>query len=110
MLDLQDTCDFDIGQACREVTNLLNACYSMVKNMCDNKRKYRKLISIMKYIRQDFLRTKDHFLKAIDHVKEEPTQRNSTNRNKRSTEKEQLIQEAYEQIDYNEKDFIGGNI
>ena len=103
LMNLEDTCDFDIEKACREVTKLVNACYSMVKNMCDNKRKYRKLISIMAYIRQDFLRTKDHFLKAIDHMKEEkPPERNNTDRNKRSVQQDELILEAYDQIDYSD--------
>ena len=106
LLDLKDNCDYDIGKACKEVTEFVNECYSMVKNMCNIKRRYRKMMSIVKYIREDFLRTKSHFLKAIDHVQEQTIDRNNTERRKRSVNKEQMIEEAYNQIDYNEKELL----
>ena len=70
IIDIKDEYEFDIWEVCREVTKYVNSCYRLVRNMCNTKRKYRKLVSIVQYIRQDFMRTKDHFYKAIDHVQD----------------------------------------
>ena len=78
IMDIKDKCEFDIREICRKVTKYVNSCYGLVTNMCNTKRKYRKLVSIVQYIRQDFLRTKDHFYKAIDHVQDKTIVGNET--------------------------------
>ena len=103
IIDIKDECEFDIGEVCRKVTKHVNSCYGLVRNMCDTKRKYRKLVSIIQYIRQDFMRTKNHFYKAIDHVQDKTVVGNKTKREKRSLEKDQLILQAYDQIDTNDE-------
>ena len=70
IMDIKDNCEFDIGKVCRKVTKYVNSCYGLVRNMCNTKRKYRKLVSIIQYIRQDSMRTKNRFYKAIDHVQD----------------------------------------
>ena len=103
IIDIKDECEFDIGEVCRKVTKYVNSCYGLVRNMCNTKRKYRKLVSIVQYIRQDFMRTKDHFYKAIDHVQDKTVMENETKREKRSLGKDQLMLQAYDQIDINDK-------
>ena len=103
IMDIKDKCEFDIGEICRKVTKYVNSCYGLVRNMCNTKRKYRKLVSIIQYIRQDFMRTKNHFYKAIDHVQDKTVVGNETKREKRSLEKDQLILQAYDQIDTNDE-------
>ena len=83
IVDIKDECEFDIGEVCRKVTKYVNSCYGLVRDMCNTKRKYRKLVSIMQYIRQDFMRTKNHFYKAIDHVQDKTMVGNETKREKR---------------------------
>ena len=102
MYDMTDTCDFDIEKECEKFTRFINSCYGEVRDICNTKRKYRKLVSIVGYIRQDFQRTRDHFLKAIDHVQEKIKVANGTKREKRDTEKVEIILEAYDQIDRND--------
>ena len=102
MYDMADTCDFDIEKECEKFTRFINSCYGEVRDICNTKRKYRKLVSIVGYIRQDFQRTRDHFLKAIDHVQEKTKVANETKREKRDTEKVEIILEAYDQIDRND--------
>ena len=80
IIDIEDKCEFDIGEVCRKVTKYVNSCYGLVRNMCNTKRKYRKLISIVQYIRQDFMKTKNHFYKAIDHVQDKTVLGNKTKR------------------------------
>ena len=97
-------CDFDIGQTCKKLTQYVNTCYTAVRDICNTRRKYKKLISIVAYIRQDFHRTKEHFLKAIDHVQEKVDNRNETERKKRDVSQEQLIQEVYDKLEINDMD------
>ena len=61
------------------------------------------MYNIVQYIRQDFMRTKDHFYKAIDHVQDKTVMENETKREKRSLRKDQLMLQAYDQIDINDK-------
>ena len=103
IIDIKDECEFDIGKVCRKVTKYVNSCYGLVRDMCNTKRKYRKLVSIMQYIRQDFMRTKNHFYKAIDHVQDKTMVGNETKREKRGLEKDQLILQAYDRIDTNDE-------
>ena len=103
IIDIKDECEFDIGKVCRKVTKYVNSCYGLVRDMCNTKRKYRKLVSIMQYIRQDFMRTKNHFYKAIDHVQDKTMVGNETKREKRGLERDQLILQAYDQIDTNDE-------
>ena len=49
------------------------------------------------------MRTKDHFYKAIDHVQDKTVIENETKREKRSLGKDQLMLQAYDQIDINNK-------
>ena len=99
MYDMADTCDFDIEKECEKFTRFVNSCYGEVRDICNTKRKYRKLVSIVGYIRQDFQRTRDHFLKAIDHVQEKTKVANETKREKRDAKKVEAMLEAYDQID-----------
>ena len=106
LINIEESCDMNIEEECRKLTEYMNTCYGLIKSVCDTKRKYRKLVSIMNYIREDFQKTKDHFFKAIDHVQErsyETPVQNKTNKEKRSIKQEELVQEAYEQIDYNDQ-------
>ena len=50
LYDIKDTCNFDIGKECQRFTGFLNTCYGEVRDICNAKRKYRKLVSIVGYM------------------------------------------------------------
>ena len=64
-------CSGSIEQFCLTHTNIsYNECYEGHTTVCDIKRKFRKSLTIVKHIKRDFLRTKEHFYRAIDHVQD----------------------------------------
>ncbi|MCG8621721.1 MAG: hypothetical protein MJE68_06945, partial [Proteobacteria bacterium] len=106
IVNFDKPCVLDIGEACKRIGNYVNTCYTEVKTICNVKRRYKKLLSIVAYIREDFSRTKKHFMEAIDHVQEKTKVSNSTSREKRSLEKEALIGKAYDTIDDSDYELI----
>ena len=101
LADFNKKCTFDLGATCKAMSPYVNRCYSMMKTMCDIKRNYNKLVSIVSYIKQDFIRTKEHFLKAIDHVQEKAKEeRNSTRREKREIILDPWVKEKVRMNDY----------
>ena len=59
--------------------------------------KFRKLVSITEHIKEDFGKTKQHFLEAIDHIKEKPEEEEE-NRQKRDTETQEALDNAIKMI------------
>ena len=62
-------CTQNIEQFCLTHANIsYNDCYEGHTTVCDIKRKFRKSLTIVKHIKRDFLKTREHFYRAIDHV------------------------------------------
>ena len=70
-----------------------NDCYEGYTVICDIRRKFRKTLAIVGHIKEDFLRTKEHFYRAIDHVQDKQEEILGS-REKRNAETQQDILKA----------------
>ena len=75
MTSSEVNCSTDIEQLCLTKTDestytSYNDCFEGYTTICDIRRKFRKTLTIVGHIKEDFLRTKEHFYRAIDHVQD----------------------------------------
>ena len=95
MLSPSRNCSHNIQKECERRTKYESACYEEYTMVCNIKRKFKKLISIVKYIRKDLSQTKQHFYEAIDHIKEKPEpEEEEETREKRDAETQRDIDRA----------------
>ena len=87
-------CSTSIEQFCLTHANTsYTDCYEGYTTICDIKRKFKKALAIVNHIKKDFLRTKEHFYRAIDHVQDKQEEVLES-REKRDTETQQDILRA----------------
>ena len=87
-------CSTSIEQFCLTHANTsYTDCYEGYTTICDIKRKFKKALAIVNHIKKDFLRTKEHFYRAIDHVQDNQEEVLES-REKRDTETQQDILRA----------------
>ena len=87
-------CSTSIEQFCLTHANTsYTDCYEGYTTICDIKRKFKKALAIVNHIKKDFLRTKEHFYRAIDHVQDNQEEVLES-REKRDTETQQDILKA----------------
>ena len=94
MTNSELNCSTSIEQFClTHAEPSYSDCYEGYTTVCDIKRKFRKALKIVGHIKKDFLRTREHFFRAIDHVQDKQEEVLGS-REKRHAETKQDILEA----------------